>query len=105
MDNVVFKEFKDHINIDIYKFNEHEEVKFIELNGQEWKWYSDFDDVKAWHQLLNEANKLGLATEFVRVGEDPDDIEISQDDGDGDDGCTCEYVLCTYTTIDSIFGD
>ena len=100
MDNTVFKEFKDNIRVDVL-----EKIKFIELVGEEWKWYDDFKEVKAWQQLLNDANELGLATEFVRVGEESGDIETIQNDGDGDEGHECEYVLSTYTTICSYFGD
>lgn len=57
----------------------------IDLDGQDWKWYDDYPSVKEWNAMLAEANELELNTEFVRIGEDDNDMEIERsipDEGD-----------------------
>lgn len=51
------------------------EVEVLDLSGDSWKWYSEYEDVKAWHAFMSSAEELGLDTEFVRIGEDDNDIE------------------------------
>ena len=58
--------------------------KVIHLMGDGWKWYETYDDVKAWMALLEDAEEFGLQYEFVRVGEETDDIErMSSGDDEG----------------------
>ena len=79
-----FEHFKDNISVQDYYENiwgENVDVvgkrkmKVIHLQGDGWKWYEDYDDVKAWDMLLQDAEEFGLMYEFVRVGENSDDIE------------------------------
>ena len=55
------------------------------LYGADWKWYSDYSDVKAWDQLWESMQQVGgVSGYFCRVGEDPKDIE---EESFGDDPC------------------
>lgn len=57
----------------------------IDLEGNGWKWYSVYPDVAFWTELLAEAAEMELNTEFMRIGEEPDDIEVEiniVDDGE-----------------------
>ena len=69
--------------------------KFI-LYGSDWKWYPDYEDVKAWNDLWHSMQEVeGISGYFVRVGESADDIEESQF---GDDPCTDHFY--PFTGID-----
>ena len=57
-----------------YQSNSDHDIIF--LKGNDWKWYSTYTDVKAWHNLMNLAKEKGLSVEFIRVGEDYEDIEV-----------------------------
>lgn len=65
----------DEFNDGSLKYLSDEVYDFIYLHGKEWKWYDDYKEVKAWHDLMDLAEKDGLAVEFVRIGEEYDDIE------------------------------
>lgn len=52
-----------------------EEGAFV-LYGADWKWYSDYEDVKAWDDLWYQMREIeGISGYFCRVGESIDDIE------------------------------
>lgn len=55
------------------------------------KWYDDYDDVKAWHRFMEDCPNHDLNYEFIRIGEDHDDIQQEQD-GEAIDGLL-------YTTV------
>lgn len=56
------------------------------LYGNDWKWYPDYDDVKAWDELWESMQKVeGISGYFCRVGEEANDIE---EHNFGDDPCT-----------------
>jgi hypothetical protein len=57
------------------------------------KWYGSYDDVASWLRCIQEAQRLDLNTEFVRVGEEDEDIET---DYYGD---WCDYHLGVHRTI------
>jgi hypothetical protein len=42
------------------------------------KWYESYPDVAAFMNLLNEVEDLGYEYEFIRVGEDNNDIEMKE---------------------------
>ena len=69
-------------------------MKVIDLEGSDWKWYDEYDDVKHWHALLTEAENMGLNYEFVRVGEESGDIEE-------DRSADADYLLNTYVSIEA----
>jgi hypothetical protein len=46
------------------------------LYGADWKWYSEYEDVKAWNELWESMQEIkGISGYFCRVGEELDDIE------------------------------
>ena len=53
-------------------------VAVLYLKADHIKWYEEYDYVTMWTALLTRANTFGLATEFARVGEDADDVELRQ---------------------------
>jgi len=62
--------------------------KFI-LYGNDWKWYPDYEDVKAWDELWNSMQDIeGISGYFCRVGEEIGDIETHEF---GDDPCTDHF--------------
>jgi len=57
--------------------------------GSDWKWYPDYDEVKAWNELwVQMQNVEGISGYFCRVGEEIDDIETHEF---GDDPCTDHF--------------
>jgi hypothetical protein len=42
------------------------------------KWYDSYPDVAAFEKMLGEVEDLGYSYEFVRVGEDNDDIDLRE---------------------------
>jgi len=57
------------------------------------KWYESYEDVKAFDAMLVEVTELGYCSEFVRVGEESDDIE-NRYEGEG-----VRYILNVQRTI------
>ena len=55
------------------------------LYGSDWKWYEDYEDVKAWNELWESMRQVeGISGYFCRVGEESNDIE---EHNFGDDPC------------------
>jgi len=52
-----------------------EDEKIIFLSGDGWKWYPTFKEIQAWDNFMDLAEEKELSVEFVRVGEEPEDIE------------------------------
>lgn len=73
--------------------NSKQVIKIFALHGDDWKWYDEYEYVKAWHKLLTDAEVAGLNYEFVRVGEEDGDIEY---ESGGED---VNHFLSTYTSI------
>jgi hypothetical protein len=66
------------------------------LYGNDWKWYPDYEDVRAWNDLWHSMQEVeGISGYFVRVGESADDIETEEF---GDDPCS-DYFY-PFTGID-----
>ena len=60
---------------------------------EEVKWYDGHEDVDTWTAFLYQAAKFDkLSTEFVRIGEDDDDIVMEQQ---GD----CQWYLGTNRSV------
>lgn len=59
------------------------------------KWYDEYPNVQFFIGLLDLVDELGVNSEFIRVGEDYDDIET---DYQGD----CEYMLGIKRMIDGV---
>ena len=60
---------------------------------QDVKWYDGYEDVKAFDTMLTEITELGYCSEFIRIGEETDDIE-HRSEGDG-----VKYILNVQRTI------
>jgi hypothetical protein len=60
---------------------------------QDVKWYEGYEDVKAFDAMLVNITELGYCSEFVRVGEETDDIEHRYE-GEG-----VKYLLNVQRTI------
>ena len=53
--------------------------------GADWKWYPDYSDVRAFHEMFNQLSDIeGISGYFLRVGEESGDVE---EDSFGDDPC------------------
>jgi len=66
------------------------------LYGADWKWYPDYDDVKAWNELWESMQDIeGISGYFCRVGEQANDIEEMEF---GDAPCT-DY-FSPYSSLD-----
>lgn len=40
------------------------------------KWYSDYPEVKMWENFLKQLSSNDIKYDFIRIGEDNDDVEI-----------------------------
>jgi hypothetical protein len=47
----------------------------IDLHGNDWKWYPEYEDVQAWGDFLELAEEMECNYEFMRIGENDDDVE------------------------------
>ena len=76
-----------------------EDVVLLHFKGV--KWYEDYDDVKAHHRLLDEANEQGCAWQFCRVGEETGNIEYESDDAYDDEGNTinCPDIIMPSQSV------
>jgi hypothetical protein len=45
------------------------------LEQNDVKWYPDYPEVVSWHRFMEEAEEHDLSYEFIRIGENSDDIE------------------------------
>lgn len=41
-----------------------------------WKWYPDYPEVKMWEDFLRQLSSNEIEYDFIRIGEDNDDIEV-----------------------------
>ena len=89
--NEALKSFAD--NIKRYTVNAGDAgTAVIDLHGDDWKWYEEYEPVAAWHMLLDDATDYDLEYEFARVGESRDDVEYECSAG-------AMYWLDTHTEI------
>jgi hypothetical protein len=72
----LIKILDDEFNDGSLKYLGSADYDFIYLNGNDWKWYQTYKEVKTWHDLMDLAEKKELAVEFVRIGEEYDDVEV-----------------------------
>jgi hypothetical protein len=71
--NTTFKDIVDDFSEDMTLDPHHHVVDFV-IDGV--KWYPSYPDVAAFEKMLDEVAELGFCYEFVRVGEDHNDIEM-----------------------------
>lgn len=87
--NTTFKHVVDEFGADMTLLEKHHVIDFM---FDDVKWYASYPDVQAFEKMLDEIADLGYCYEFVRVGEDSNDIEIR-------DSLNSNGYLSTETTI------
>jgi hypothetical protein len=75
--NTTFKNVVDDFSSDMTLDPHHRVVDFV---IDDVKWYPSYPDVQAFEKMLDEVAELGYCYEFVRVGEDQNDIEMRESD-------------------------
>lgn len=77
----------------LYMFDYDDSKHMIHAYYEEVKWYDGYDDVDIWTEFLAKAAEFDdLSTEFVRIGENADDIEMERQ---GD----CQWYLSTNRSV------
>lgn len=72
----------------------HDTKHVLEFKIEDVKWYESYADVAAFTQMLEDLQEIeGLNYEFVRIGEDDEDVERNNH-GDG-----CEYITNVCRSI------
>jgi hypothetical protein len=77
--NTTFKDVFDAWNDEYFKWND--ENRVLEFSADSIKWYDGYPDVARFTRFLNEVQELEYEYEFIRLGEDMDDVE---EDSTGD---------------------
>ena len=90
-DDSVFVHFKGQLKRQTIAFAKNTvHALLLELNDV--KWYEDYSDVKAWHRFMDASEAHDLSYEFIRIGEDYDDIQ-KEEGGDVIEGLI--YTTCS----------
>jgi len=92
--NTTFKDVFDAWNDEYFKWND--EHRVLEFSADSIKWYDGYPDVARFTRFLNEVQELEYEYEFIRLGEDMDDVE---DDSTGDS----EGYLYVSRSIEVVF--
>lgn len=71
----VFRDFKDALTRYTISKDEGGELHILDLCGEGWKWYDNYDDVKSWMLFMTDSGENDLEYEFIRIGEDDGDVE------------------------------
>ena len=88
-DKNVFQEFEGRLELKYMV----DEYAVLDLTLDDVKWYEGYDDVAAWERFMRDCVDHGLNYEFVRLGEELNDIETEQN------GENLAYCLYPETTI------
>jgi len=73
--NTTFKEVIDMWSERLVFDDEH---TLLDFAIDDAKWYDSYPDVSAFMQMISEIEDLGFEYEFIRVGEDNNDIEMQE---------------------------
>lgn len=75
--NTAFKEVADTFSIDM---EWHDDSSCLKFDLQDVKWYETYPDVQAFTRMMSffRDEEHGYCTEFIRIGEDYDDLENYQ---------------------------
>jgi len=92
--NTTFKDVFDAWNDEYFKWND--ENRVLEFSADSIKWYDGYPDVARFTRFLSEVQELEYEYEFIRLGEDMDDVE---DDSTGDS----EGYLYVSRSIEVVF--
>lgn len=71
--NTAFKEIFDEWGND---FEWVDGANVLRFEVDDVKWYDSYGAVRRFHAFLEGVERLGYSTEFVRIGEDNDDVEM-----------------------------
>jgi hypothetical protein len=89
--NTTYKEVFEEWGTD---FTWNDERRVLRFTCTDVKWYPSYVEIEAFNNFIEDVgNELGYVTEFVRVGEETDDIEQSFGDH-------AEYYLTVHRTIE-----
>lgn len=77
--NTTFKDVLDYWSDDYFKWNDTHRVLVFDANSI--KWYDSYPEVDRFTIFLHEVHELEYEFEFIRIGEDDNDIET---DNSGD---------------------
>jgi len=65
-----------------FSWNDHQQ--FLDFKLDYVKWYDDYPEIKTFMSFLNEIAELDFEYEFLRMGEDANDVEsVTSDGSDG----------------------
>lgn len=92
--NTAFKEVADTFYEDM---EWHDKMKCLKFMMNDVKWYDSYPDVQAFNNMMEffRDEEHGYCTEFVRIGEDYDDVETTQTGG------MLLYLLSVRRSIES----
>jgi hypothetical protein len=88
--NTTFKDVFEAWGEDYFSWNDKHRV--LEFDANSVKWYESFPDVALFTPFLDEAHKLGYEYEFMRIGEDDNDVE-SMNSGDAENYMYVERTI------------
>lgn len=75
--STTYKEFMEYWG-DSFSWNDNRQ--FLDFAMSDVKWYDDFPEVKKFMEFLKEIDELDFEYEFVRMGEETDDVERQSSD-------------------------
>lgn len=78
-------------------------LAFVMLTAEQRNHYTSSELATAWRALADEAPRFGLAYEFIRIGEEPDDNDVDRWEGEGEDAQEIEYILEWYRRVDCTY--
>lgn len=88
--NTTFKDVFEAWGEDYFSWNDKHRV--LEFNANSVKWYESYPDVALFTPFLDEVHKLGYEYEFMRIGEDDNDVE-SMSSGDAENFMYVERTI------------
>ena len=76
------------------------------FNAEDWKWYPDYDVVKAWGELWKSMQGIeGISGYFLRVGEESTDIEQEHFGDEPDYDAFYSYTGMDCNVCSDVFGN
>lgn len=90
LNSLTIGELKDYLKRYVVQHKEDEELSVLELHMSNIKWYSDFKYVTQWMEFMKQSTTMNLQYEFIRIGEEPGDIESHY-------SIDPQFFLCTTT--------
>lgn len=76
----------------LHMFDYDDNKRMIHAYYEEVKWYDGYEDVDTWTEFLRKAAAAELSTEFIRIGENYEDIDAEQYG-------ECQYYLGVHRSM------